>query len=85
MVKIDPKIIIWFRQSKSVTHSVEVTSFVVADDGPCRFCRTRATAERGQPSGRRPLQHRHHLPPLQRPQGLPQLSRGQHKVKKDQW
>ena len=55
-----------------------VTSFV-SDDGPRRFGRTRAAAERGQPSGGRPLQHRRHLPPLQRPQGLPQLSRGQQK------
>ncbi len=51
----------------------------VSDDGSGRFGSARATAERGQPSGRRPLQHRHHLPPLQRPQGLPQLSRGQKK------
>ena len=48
----------------------------IADDGAGRCGRARATAERGQPAGARPLRHRHHLPRVQHPQSRPQLPRG---------
>ena len=51
-------------------------SSVFPDDGPGRLCGSRPAAERRQEAGVPPLQHRHHLPRMQRTQGPPKLPRG---------
>jgi hypothetical protein len=49
------------------TITVILIFFCSSDDGPSSRRRSRATAERGQPAGPRPLRDRHHLSRLQHP------------------